>query len=92
MTLAVASSMTRLPTPVDPVNDTMDTSGWLTSASPASGPAPTTTLTTPAGIPAATQSSASISEVNGVISAGLSTIVLPAAMAGRIFHIAIWSG
>ena len=75
--------MTRLPTGVDPVKDTIDTDGWLTSASPASGPAPTTTLTTPAGRPAAMQSSASMSEVSGVISAGLSTMVLPAAIAGQ---------
>jgi CII-binding regulator of phage lambda lysogenization HflD len=51
-----------------------------------------TTLTTPAGIPALAQSSASIKEVRGVISAGLRTIVLPAEMAGRIFHMAICSG
>ena len=38
------------------------------------------------------QASASISEVSGVISAGLSTIVLPAAIAGRIFQPAICSG
>jgi hypothetical protein len=30
--------------------------------------------------------------VSGVFSAGLSTIVLPAAIAGRIFHAAICSG
>ena len=70
----------------------METMGWLTRASPASGPAPTTTFTTPGGRPAAMQSSASMRDVNGVISAGLSTIVFPAAMAGRIFHIAICSG
>ncbi len=38
------------------------------------------------------QSSASMRDVSGVISAGFSTIVLPAAIAGRIFHIAICSG
>jgi len=62
------------------------------SGSPASGPEPVTTLTTPAGMPAARQSSASISAVSGVSSEGLSTMVLPAAMAGRIFHIAICRG
>ena len=45
-----------------------------------------------AGIPAARASSATMSEVSGVISAGLRTIVFPAATAGRIFHIAICSG
>ena len=45
--------MTRCPTGVEPVNDTIETSGWLTSASPTTRPAPMTTLTTPAGRPAA---------------------------------------
>ena len=70
----------------------MATSGWLTSASPASGPRPTITLMTPAGIPAAVASSASMSVVSGVISAGFSTMVLPAAIAGSTFHMAIWRG
>ena len=84
--------MTRRPTGVDPVKDTIATSGWLTSASPASGPRPTITLTTPAGMPAAAASSASMSVVRGVISAGFKTMVLPAAMAGRTFHMAICRG
>ena len=92
MIVPVASSITRRPTGVDPVNETIATSGWLISASPTVRPGPVSTLMTPAGIPAATASSATISEVSGVISAGLSTIVLPAATAGRIFHIAICRG
>ena len=62
------------------------------SASPATGPVPVTTLKTPAGIPAAAQSSASINAVNGVSSLGFSTTVFPAATAGSIFHMAICSG
>ena len=84
--------MTRRPTPLDPVNETMSTSGWQISASPATRPAPVSTLTTPSGIPAAAQASANISAVSGVSSLGLSTMALPAAMAGRTFHAAICSG
>ena len=70
----------------------MSTSGWDMSASPATGPVPLTTLTTPAGTPASTAASANSRAVSGVISAGLRTIVLPAAIAGRIFQAAICSG
>ena len=47
---------------------------------------------TPSGTPASVAATAMSTDVNGVFSAGLSTIVLPAAIAGRIFHIAICSG
>ena len=80
------------PTGVDPVNDTMLTSRWVTRRRRRLVPRPVTTLITPSGIPAAVAASANISEVSGVISAGLSTMVLPAATAGRIFHAAICSG
>eukprot|EP00882_Tetradesmus_deserticola_P015362 GHRQ01016365.1.p1 GENE.GHRQ01016365.1~~GHRQ01016365.1.p1 ORF type:complete len:102 (+),score=20.71 GHRQ01016365.1:34-339(+) len=43
---------------------------------------PSTTLNTPSGTPARSASSASASAVSGVASAGLSTTVQPAAMAG----------
>ena len=84
--------MTLLPTAVEPVNDTMSTSGCATRWAPASGPLPVTTLSTPAGRPASAASSASRSDVTGVSSDGLSTMVLPAAMAGRTFHPAICRG
>ena len=45
--------MTRWPTGVEPVNDTMRTPGWASSASPATRPAPVSTLTTPSGMPGA---------------------------------------
>ena len=80
-----------LPTSVEPVNATLSTPGWATSAAPMS-PAPVSTLTTPGGRPACWQTSASTSAVSGVVSAGLSTTVLPAASAGAIFHAAISSG
>ncbi len=70
----------------------MSTPGCETSASPATGPVPVTTLNTPSGSPARCAASAYISVVSGVISAGLSTIVLPAATAGSTFQAAICSG
>ncbi len=92
LTPAVASAATRLPTAVDPVNETIATSGWATRCSPASFPVPVTTLTTPSGIPARVAASAKRREVSGVSSAGLRTIVLPAATAGRTFQAAICNG
>ena len=84
--------MTRLPTGVEPVNETMRTVGCASSASPATRPAPVRTFTTPSGMPAVRQSSASIRAVSGVISAGFSTMELPAAIAGMTFQTAICSG
>ncbi len=55
-------------------------------------PSPVRTLSTPGGMPASSASSPSRSAVSGVCSAGLSTIVQPAASAGAIFHAAISSG
>lgn len=90
--MAVAISATRLPTAVEPVKEVMTTSGWPTRCSPASLPAPVTMLITPSGIPASVAAWANISEVSGVSSAGLRTMVLPAATAGRTFQAAIWRG
>lgn len=92
LTVAVAISATRLPTAVEPVKEVITTSGWPTRCSPASRPAPVTMLITPSGRPASLAACANIREVSGVSSAGLRTIVLPAAIAGRIFQAAIWSG
>ena len=63
-----------------------DTSAWPVS------PAPVTMLTTPGGRSACWQISANSSAVSGVVSAGLSTTVLPAASAGAIFQASISSG
>ena len=79
------------PTAVEPVNATLFTSGWFTSSRPVS-PAPVTMLTTPAGRSACCTISAKSSAVSGVVSAGFSTTVLPAASAGAIFHASISSG
>ena len=51
-----------------------------------------TTLRTPSGRPASTSTSVSSSEVSGVRSAGLSTIVQPAAIAGATLRVAIAIG
>ena len=77
-----ASAITRSPVGVEPVNPILRTSGWVTSASPATAPVPVTTLSTPGGRPASVRISASASVVNGVVSAGLATTVLPVSSAG----------
>ena len=68
----------------------MRTEGWAISASPVDT-GPVRTLNTLSGRPRVA-SSASMRLVSGVSSLGLSTTVLPAAMAGNIFHIAICRG
>ena len=80
-----------LPTSVEPVNATLSTSGWPTMARPVS-PAPVTMLTTPGGRSACWQISANSNAVSDVVSAGLSTTVLPHASAGAIFQASISSG
>jgi hypothetical protein len=87
---AVALRMMR-PTSVEPVKASLSMPGWLTMASP-TRPSPVTMLTTPAGTPACWQISANSSAVSEVNSAGLKTMVLPAARAGAIFHASISSG
>ena len=81
----------RLPISVEPVNATLLTSGWVTSAIPIS-PGPVTMLTTPGGRSAWRQTSAKRSAESGVVEAGLRTTVLPAARAGAIFQASISSG
>ncbi len=79
------------PTTVEPVNATLSTPGWSTSAAPVS-PAPVSTFSVPSGKPASSASSPSRSAVSGVCSAGLRTTGQPAASAGATFQIAISSG
>ena len=62
-----------------------------TSAAPAA-PSPGTTANTPAGSSASWQISARSSAVSGVVSAGLSTEVLPQASAGATFQAAMSRG
>ena len=91
-TWSAQPAMIRLPTVVDPVKQTLRTSGCVTNRSPTTDPLPGTTLRTPAGRPASTASSPIRIAVSGVISAGLSTTVLPAASAGPSFQAAMTSG
>ena len=84
-----ASSLTRLPARVEPVNDTMSMSGWPAIASPTTGPVPDTRLKTPAGSPTSSMISARMKALSGVTSLGFSTIVQPAARAGATL-LAIW--
>ncbi len=67
------------------MNAILATSGWLTSAAPASAPKPVTTFTTPGGKPASSTSGIISSSDAEVCSDGLITIVLPAASAGASF-------
>ena len=80
-----------LPTSVEPVNAILSIPGCATSAAPVR-PSPVRMLTTPGGSSASSQISASSSAVSGVVSAGLSTIVFPQAIAGAIFQAAMSSG
>ena len=89
LTVGAALRATSMPARVEPVNDTMSTSGWLEIAAPTVGPSPLTRLNTPAGTPAACRISVQIWAENGAISEGLSTIVQPAASAGATLQ-AIW--
>ncbi len=80
-----------LPTSVEPVKASLSMPGWRTSSAPAD-PSPVRMLTTPAGSPAWRQTSANMSAVSGVVSAGFSTTVFPHASAGATFQASISSG
>lgn len=73
------------------MNAILSTSGWPDSAAPAS-PKPVTMFNTPGGSPARRPSSPSSRADSGVCSAGLSTVVHPAASAGATFQAAISRG
>src|SRR5258705_6740893 len=87
-----ALAATAAPVTVPPVNEIAATPSWVVRARPALLPMPWTMLITPAGMPAPTDSSASRFAVNGVISDGFATHVLPTAIAGAIFHDSKYSG
>jgi hypothetical protein len=82
--------MTSRPARTEPVSATIAGTGCSTMSCPVDR-SPHTTLSTPAGSTSAA-SAASISGVTGVVSADLSTTVLPAATAGAHFQVAIISG
>src|SRR3974390_1357317 len=87
--VAAALRATSAPARVEPVNDTMSTSGWEASAAPTSAPSPLIRLKTPCGTPASCMTLAQSAALNGENSEGLSTMVQPAASAGTTFA-AIW--
>ena len=72
------------PTSDEPVNVIALTRSSSTSTSPISLAGPTRTFSQPAGSPASSSSSASVSADSGVWPAGLSTTAQPAASAGAI--------
>ena len=76
---------------VEPTNDTAATSGWSRSASTATL-SPCTTLKTPSGSPASAQISATRLDTDGSRSLGLSTKVLPQAIATGCIHIGTMAG
>jgi hypothetical protein len=65
--VSAATIETRRPARVEPVNDTMSTSGCPAMASPTTGPVPCTMLNAPAGSPASAATSARICAVSGAI-------------------------
>ncbi len=89
---AAAFTLIRLPTSVEPVNDTAFTRGSSTSASPSSLPAPVMQLNTPLGKPARTKSSARYTPDQGVKLAGLKTTVLPVRSAGMALRQSTFTG
>src|SRR4051794_41785877 len=82
---SAAAAITSRAVAQPPVNDTLSTPGWRTSASPAAAP-PTTTFSTPGANPPSSASSANRSAPNGATPGGFTTTVLPAASAGT----ALW--
>ena len=92
MIVCAALAAIARPTSVEPVKATFATSGMLDEARP-DGPARAGDDVHHAlGQPASQASCSKRRAVSGVSSAGLSTIVLPAASAGAIFQAAIVSG
>ncbi len=79
------TSPMRMPTPVEPVNDTMSMSRVATRASPVTGVEPVTTLTTPGGKPTSCMMRTSSITASGFCEAGRTTTVLPIASAGPSF-------
>ena len=86
--------ISNLPTPVEPVKETLRTIGLDVSAAPTSAVLARALmmLTTPLGIPARWASSAIARAVKGVSPGDFTTTVQPAARAGPIFLVIIAAG
>src|SRR5471032_1261646 len=89
LTVSAACLATEAPARVEPVSDTMSTSGCDDITGPIFAPSPWIRLNTPAGTPAAAKISAKICDENGASSLGLSTTVQPASSAGATLQ-TIW--
>jgi hypothetical protein len=76
---------------VEPTNETAATPAWSSNASTASL-SPCTTLNTPSGSPASAHSRATLVDTEGSRSLGLSTNVLPHAIAMGYIHIGTMTG
>ena len=88
-------AINKRPTSVEPVKDSLRTTGLAVSAPPmaiADVALPVSTLNTPEGMPARLANSANASAVSGVCSAGLTIAVQPAASAGATLRVIMASG
>src|SRR6478672_2775120 len=79
--VAAPSRMMLSPTPTEPVNEILSTSGLRTSSAPTVVPRPVTTFKTPFGRPASCRASTNTGGCSELISLGLITTVQPAATA-----------
>src|SRR3979490_589595 len=91
--VSAAARSSRLPTCVEPVNDSLRTRGSLMIAlTTLDERCDGMTLTTPLGTPASSNRLASASAVSAVSEAGFRITVQPAASAGPILRVAIAAG
>jgi len=88
-TVGAAAAAIAVPARVEPVKDTMSTSGCEDIRAPTSGPLPFTRLNTPFGTPASCRTCAKRTPDSGAISEGFNTMVQPAMRAGATLQ-AIW--
>ena len=94
-TVPAHCAISSFPISVEPVKESLRTVGFEVSSPPitgASSASPVTIWSTPSGTPASAARSASASAVSGVCSAGLTTIVQPAASAGAALRVIIAAG
>ena len=93
MIVSAQSRISSLPTSVEPVNESLRTSGLSHITLPTAAPRrAVTTLNTPFGTPARSANSARAKAESGVSPAGLTTMVQPAASAGATLRVIIAQG
>ncbi len=91
-TVSADARINSRPTSVEPVKLILRTSGFLVISTPMASGSPVITLRTPAGTPARSASTARARADNGVCSAGLTTMVHPAASAGDTLRVTMPEG